>query len=180
MRCIFISPPHWFRWWERGSKVLNRTLKLELQEETSQTSASSLHHLVGCVLASKKFWRLLQGSGREAKRSTCRGGIRWFIFPVALLGLLMMLTRMANWLFLIFQGNIETTTLFWEGSGRAISAGGGQVAGSTFERKVNMGYVVSALQPCLYYHILWLTREIRIQTFYLKITGHLSQNLFLL
>ena len=37
--------------------------KCELQGKIIQTSASSLHHLVGCVLASKKFWKLLQGSG---------------------------------------------------------------------------------------------------------------------
>lgn len=142
--------------------MLNRTLKFELQEKTSQTSASSLHHLVGCVLASKKFRRLLQGSGRVAKRRTPDGGIRWLILPVALLGLLMVLTRMANWLFLTFEGNMKQLRCSGKAVGRQSVRGGGQVAGSTFEKKVNMGYVVSALWPSLYCHILWLTREIRI------------------
>lgn len=97
-----------------------------------------------------------------AKRRTPRRGIRWFIIPVALLGLRMALTRMANWLFLTFQGNMKKLLCSGKAVGGQSVRGDGRMAGFTFERKVNMGYVVSALQLSLYCYILWLTREIRI------------------
>lgn len=116
---------------EKDWKVLNRTLKFELQVKTSQTSASSSHHLMGCVLASKKFWRLLQGAGRVAKRRIpCRGTEMVSTSCSTLfLGSQVALTRTANFLFLLFQNNMRKLPCSGRGKERWL------VAGSTFERR---------------------------------------------
>lgn len=104
--------------------MLNRTLKFELQGKTSQTSASSLHHLVGCVPASKKFWRFLQGSGRVAERRTSCRGLRWFTLPVALCPWGCRWCRLGQRMaFPKFPEELEKTALFWEGVGSVISDG---------------------------------------------------------
>lgn len=70
-----------------------------------------------------------------AKRRTPGGGIRWFILPVALLGLLMALTRMANWLFLTFQGNMKQPLCSGKAVGGQSVRGDGRMAGFTFKRR---------------------------------------------
>lgn len=97
--------------------------KCELQGKIIQTSASSLHHLVGYVLASKKFWKLLQGSrGWQREEHHTRGWDGSYVFWVA------------KWLFLTFQKNMKQLLCSEIGSRSIISV---QVAESTFERKMN-------------------------------------------
>lgn len=134
---IFIEKrkQHWLRWWERDPKVSNRTLKVRTTRKDSQTSASSLHHLVGCVLAPTKFWRLLQGSGGwQREEHHARGWDGSYVFWVA------------KWLFLTFQKNMKKLLCSEIGSRSIISV---QVAESTFERKMN-----TFLLPYFYVHVV--------------------------
>lgn len=89
-----------------------------------------------------------------------------------------MVVRIANRLFLTFPKNVKRLLCSGKGVGVQSVEEGLQVAGSTFERKVNLGYVFLCPTASPHCHILWVTKWVRISTSYLKIMGHLLQDLF--
>lgn len=186
MKCILCSSPHvliekrkqpWLRGWKRDLKVLNRTLKFELQGKTSQTSASSLHHLVGCVLASKKFWRLLWGSGWVVKRRKPCRGLRclYFLWP-SVLGF----PDGGDWdgyfAFLNFPAEHGETALIER---QCECSWGGRWLGQLLKAgEYGVCFVCPVTKPILSCLVAHKTDE-NINFLDLKITGHLPQGIFL-
>lgn len=85
------------------------------------------------------FWSLRKSGGccrvlGRWQRKDCNAGN----FSTLFLGYLIVLTGIANWLFLTFQKNVKRLLCSGKGVGMQSVE---EVAGSTFERKVNLGYV---------------------------------------
>lgn len=160
MCSILLTPClHWeektalTQWWERDTKVLNRTLKVWAAREDI-SNLSILFASFGWVM----FWLLRKSRGSYKglggwQRENCNAGN----FSILFLGYSMVLTRIANWLFLTFPKNVKR--LFCSGKGVGVQSveGGSQVAGSTFERKVNLeyGFFCPTAKPPLSYFMAY-------------------------
>lgn len=114
---------------------------------------------------SEGFCRVLGGWQREDRNA---GN-----FSTLFLGYLIVLTGIANWLFLTFQKNEKR--LLWEGSGGTVSGRGGWIH-VWKEGELWVCFSLPYLQPPLPYFIAYTW--VRITTSYLKM-GHLLQDLFL-
>lgn len=129
MKCVLFSSPHVFIEKkkqlslsdEKDTKVLNRTLRCELREKTSQTSASSFASF-GWVM----FWLLRKSRGSCKglggwQREDCNTGN----FSILFLGYSMVLTRIANCLFPTFLKNVKRILCSGKGVGVQLAERGG-------------------------------------------------------